>query len=255
MKRDSSSPFVDPGPGAGSPAANVQSGDRDLIDRCAAGNRSAWVELVGRFDGKVLRAVSRTCGQTCPDDVEDVRQEVWSRLWRDDHALLRSLRAGHEHSLPSFLAVMARTCALDHLKARRIRPSAAPSPDAEGALESDAPTPEDHAAAQRWSACLAETLRLVAAQGAHPGRDGDILRLHYEEGYSATEIAAMGVGLPLDGVESVLRRTRDKIERTAREQLGETPAGPAPAPSSERPSLPAKAPRPHPKRKPGDEPP
>lgn len=234
----------------------METADRDLIDRCATGNGRAWGELVARFDRKVLRTVWRFCGQSHPGDVEDVRQEVWSRLWRNDRALLRTLRAERDHSLASFLAVMARTAALDHLKARRARPSSALAGDAALEVASDQPTPEQAAADQRWTACLAETLRLVAARSGHPGRDADILRLHYQEGYTATEIAATGVGLPIDGIEAVLRRTKDKVEQTAREQLRE--ADSADEPDTPAPKL-ARVPRtpfpaPPRKRKDPDEP-
>ena len=186
--------------------------DRALVALCAQGDRDAWLTLIDRYDHRILRLLSRNCHA---DDVEDLRQEVYSRLLSKDRAALLCFRGEHGGSLTLLLGQIAKTVALDHLRARRGRPSEELTLAQQETLASDEPSPERRVAELRWSRCLSAALDLVARGSEHPGRDRDILRLHYEEGYAVPEIAAMGLGLGHDGVESVLRRLRGRVHAAA----------------------------------------
>lgn len=183
--------------------------DRELADRCARGERPAWVELIRRYDRKVLRVLWNSGGR---GELEDLRQEVWARLLANDGRALKGLRAERQGSLSLFLAMTAKRVALDHVRARKSRPVIEHDAVATG-IPDVAASPEDHAQAARRKQILVRALETVASESANPGRDRDILRLHFEEGYSANEIAEMGIGLPAKGVESVLRRSREKLSK------------------------------------------
>jgi RNA polymerase sigma factor (sigma-70 family) len=184
--------------------------ERTLADRCLRGEERAWLELLHRYDRKVLHVLWQSGVR---EELDDLRQEVWSRLLVRDGAALRDFRAQHAGALGVFLAQVARRVAIDHDRARRVRPppSGGTEPDD---LEHASASPEmlaRDAEARR---------RLVSALDAAAGsaRDRDILRLHFEEGLSVAEIAAMGLGLELRGVEAVLRRAREKILAMLREE-------------------------------------
>ena len=183
--------------------------DRELADKCARGERPAWVELIRRYDRKVLKVLWDFGGK---GELEDLRQEVWARLLAHDARALRGLRAERHGSLGLFLAMTAKSVVLDHLRARKSRPVLEDDP-ASLRVPDGAATPEENAQEARGKERLVKALETVASESEHPGRDRDILRLHFQEGYSATEIAEMGIGLPAKGVESVLRRSREKLER------------------------------------------
>ena len=91
------------------------------LDALARGERGAWEAFVRRYAGLVVaavRGVARDSG-----DVEDLTQEVFVRLCKDDFRLLRSYdpaRAG----LSTWLTIVARSTARDAL--RRHRPVAVP---------------------------------------------------------------------------------------------------------------------------------
>ena len=53
---------------------------------------------------------------------------------------------------------------------------------------------------------------LRATDGPNGPRDLMVLRAHFQEGLNPAEIAAMGVGLSAKGVETLLRRARERIE-------------------------------------------
>lgn len=193
--------------------------DRALIALCAQGDRQAWLVLIGRYHHRILRLLSRSGGA---EDVEDLRQEVYSRLLSGDRAALVRFRGEHDGSLTLLIGQIARSVAIDHARARR--PSEELTAEQHETVASDEPSPERRIAELRWSRCLSTALDLVAQGSEHPGRDRDILRLHYEEGYAVPEIAELGLGLEHDGVESVLRRLRDKVRVAAAAQLRATEA-------------------------------
>jgi RNA polymerase sigma factor (sigma-70 family) len=91
------------------------------LDALARGDKGAWEAFVRRYAGLVVaavRGVARDAG-----DVEDLTQEVFVRLCKDDFRLLRSYdpaRAG----LSTWLTIVARSTARDAL--RRHRPVAVP---------------------------------------------------------------------------------------------------------------------------------
>ena len=181
--------------------------ERELADACARGVQNAWRELLRRCDRKVLQAL-RKIG--LGEEAEDLRQEVWTRLLADDRAALRRFRAEREGSLRFFVAQVARRVGLDHLRSGRARPPALGGADP-SELVCAWPNPE-RAICDRRSRCrLATALEAAARAGEHPARDGDILRLHFLEGYAPGEIAQMGVGLGTRGVEALLRRARGKL--------------------------------------------
>ena len=161
------------------------------------------------YDRCVRRVVIRSGGR---DEEEDLRQEVWARLLAEDAAALRRFRGSGPRALPAFLARVARSVAIDHLRARAARPATS---DCEGleALADQSPTPERAVSSEEATRRRAGAVGLALRGAERPGRDGDILRLHFEEGLSAQEISTMGVGLAARGVEAVLRRAKARIEQ------------------------------------------
>jgi len=81
-----------------------------------AGDKAAWDGFVRRYAGLIVAAV-RGIAPT-PSDVEDLTQEVFVRLCKDDFRLMRSYdpaRAG----LSTWLTIVARSTARDALRRRR----------------------------------------------------------------------------------------------------------------------------------------
>lgn len=91
------------------------------MDALAGGEKGAWEAFARRYAGLVAAAVRAIARD--PAEVEDLTQEVFLRLCRNDFRLLRSYdpaRAG----LSTWLTIVARSTARDAL--RRHRPLAVP---------------------------------------------------------------------------------------------------------------------------------
>jgi RNA polymerase sigma factor (sigma-70 family) len=188
--------------------------ERDLAAACARGERRAWAELLRRYDGKVRSALRRA---GAPEDAEDLRQDVWARLLANDRAALRRFRADRSGSLQVFIGQVARRVAIDHGRARRLRPQGCGGPEP-AALASSTPSPFEQLRSAARARRLSAALDAVAGAAGHPGRDRDILRLHFEEGYLPAEIAGMDLGLSARGIESLLRRARQKLAELLSEE-------------------------------------
>ena len=92
------------------------------LQACLDGNRQAWDAFVDRSWAVILAAVRRTVGGRTGDagggDVDDSVQEVYVRLIKDDYRLLRTYDP-QRASLSTWLSLVARSVAIDHLRRRR----------------------------------------------------------------------------------------------------------------------------------------
>lgn len=87
-----------------------------LPDALLNGDRTAWENFVRRYGGLIVAAVRGIA--LAYSDVEDLTQEVFVRLCKDDFRLLRNYdpaRAG----LSTWLTIVARSTARDALRRRR----------------------------------------------------------------------------------------------------------------------------------------
>ena len=87
-----------------------------LPDALLRGEKAAWDAFVRRYGGLIVAAV-RGVAMAQPE-VEDLTQEVFVRLCKDDFRLLRSYDPARA-SLSTWLTIVARSTARDGLRRRR----------------------------------------------------------------------------------------------------------------------------------------
>jgi RNA polymerase sigma-70 factor (ECF subfamily) len=92
----------------------VQGFTEDLT-RLVAGDQSAWSAFVERYAGLVNSAVRAVAGQAV--DIEDIVQDVYVRLCKDDFRLLRLYDPARSR-LSTWLTIVARSAAHDALRKR-----------------------------------------------------------------------------------------------------------------------------------------
>jgi RNA polymerase sigma factor (sigma-70 family) len=87
-----------------------------LPDALLRGEKAAWDAFVRRYGGLVVAAVRGVA--SVYGDVEDLTQDVFVRLCKDDFRLLRSYDPGRA-SLSTWITIVARSTARDGLRRRR----------------------------------------------------------------------------------------------------------------------------------------
>ncbi|MBV8777109.1 MAG: sigma-70 family RNA polymerase sigma factor [Alphaproteobacteria bacterium] len=109
----------------------------DPLAALLAGEPRSWDAFVRRYAALIVAAVRGVAAT--PGDVEDLSQEVFVRLCKDDFRLLRSYDSSRA-SLSTWITIVARSTARDAM--RRRRPDAVPIEAVpEAALKVDAVEP------------------------------------------------------------------------------------------------------------------
>ena len=91
--------------------------ERDPLAELLAGDKRAWDNFVRRYAALIVAAVRGIA--TISGDVEDLTQEVFVRLCKDNFRLLRTYDATRA-SLSTWITIVARSTARDALRRRRL---------------------------------------------------------------------------------------------------------------------------------------
>ena len=161
-------------------SAILRSGSSDadarLVSRLAAGELEAVSELYDRYAPQVYALARRILRNE--GDAEEVVQDVFSQAWRTA-ARFEAARG----SVIGWLLVIARTRAIDRLRARQSRPDTAAEAYPE-LMASSAPAPPDTLLSNEQAARVREALVALPETQRIP------LELAYYEGLTQSEIAA-----------------------------------------------------------------
>jgi len=152
-----------------------------------AGDASAWRHFAAVATPVIHTVIRRTLGQAPPEQVADLAQDVFLRLCRDGFRLLHTYDA-ERASLSTWLALVARSIAIDHL--RRKRPPQLPL---------DELTSEPGAPTQRRETPLELPADLLT------DRQITVMKLLYEKDLDVREVAGL-----LSVSEQTVRSTRHK---------------------------------------------
>jgi RNA polymerase sigma-70 factor (ECF subfamily) len=175
--------------------------DLELVRSVAAGSAEALGTLYDRHAATVFALARRIVSR--PEDAEEVVQDVFAQVWRQA-SRYQDTRA----SVAGWMIMLARTRAIDRLRARRARPDddrSAPPPTGTVLMSAD-PDPE----ALTLSAENVE--RVKGACAALPEQLKSLLELAYYQGLSHSEIAA-ATGVPLGTVKTRLRSAMDLLRQ------------------------------------------
>jgi RNA polymerase sigma factor (sigma-70 family) len=160
-----------------------------LPDALLHGDPEAWEEFVRRYGGLIVAAVR----SLAPGEVEDLTQDVFVRLCKDDFRLLRSYDPARA-SLSTWLTIVARSTARDAL--RRKRAEAVP-------IES---VPEARLAVEP----VEPAIRLKLPEALLSPRQREILAMLYDREMDVAEIA-QALGIDAQTVRSTHHKAMIKL--------------------------------------------
>jgi RNA polymerase sigma-70 factor, ECF subfamily len=174
--------------------------DADLLAQVADEGPRALADVHDRYRGLIRSEALRILGD--PDEAEDVVQEVLLKVWRYAGAY-----DPRRANVCTWIAVMARRCAIDHLRRRQRRLE----------LASEPPSPEDVAffpeVFERVDV-MSRFERLRRELRKLPREQQRVLHLAFFHDMSQQEIA-LATGMPLGTVKSrtnsALRKLRGAL--------------------------------------------
>ncbi|HEY3081580.1 MAG TPA: sigma-70 family RNA polymerase sigma factor [Chloroflexota bacterium] len=184
--------------------------DEPLAARAAAGDASAFEELVRRYQSSLLNFCYRMLGD--PDDAADAAQQSLVQ------AYLHLPRTRLDLPFRPWLYRIARNQCLDRLRARRTVGLPEPGDDDEddrapGALLADpTPLPEELAERRDLQRLLGEAI------GSLPERYRAVVALRYVTDLTFAEIG-QSLGLPENTVKTFFQRAKALLRDYLRERL------------------------------------
>jgi RNA polymerase sigma-70 factor, ECF subfamily len=183
---------ADTGPGP----APAHPPDADLVGRAAAGDASAFRELVVRHQVRVYQIVYRMLRDRT--DADDVTQETFVRVFRNLDRFDRTREFG------PWLHTIARNAALNYIASRGRRRAAS----LDELSDKGAPPPASRDESPLESIARREIVeRVRGAMDALPEEQRLVLTLREFDGLQYDEIAAT-LGIPIGTVMSRLSRAR-----------------------------------------------
>ena len=190
--------------------AHVIEADTELALALREGDEDAVRELVGRFGGLVYTVANRVLDDRVA--AEDAAQQTFVQAWR--HA--DSFEPGRDFA--PWLATIARRTAIDVVRHEQRRPSTSldDADPTDAALVTLPPSAEQIEAV--WA--------VRAAIESLDESDREIVRLHYVEGHTHSEIAQR-LDIPLGTVKSRTHRAHRKLARRLNRLRPDDPGVPA----------------------------
>ncbi len=172
------------------------SNDINLLQRIAARDTAALAELYDQHSRLLFSLILRIVRER--GEAEEILQEAFFRVWT--RAGMYDARMGGP--LPWMVRV-ARNCAIDRLRARRVR-AAVDTPAADLATV-EATVPNTSIQSPEAAVLIAERRRtLMDALAGLPGEQRQLIEAAFFEGYTHSELAQR-FGLPVGTVKTRIR--------------------------------------------------
>jgi len=163
----------------------------NLVARTAHGDQMAFGKLYDQSSPQVYGLILRMVEQT--HTAEEVMLDVFTQVWKQAHTYDQQ-----RGTVAGWLMTLARTRAIDRIRAGRAdRARLAPMEEAEW-LPSDQATPEAQSAEGEQRRIVQQALETLSAEQRQP------ILMAYFGGYSQSEIAAH-LGIPLGTIKTRMR--------------------------------------------------
>jgi len=174
-----------------------------------------WVEFWHRFQPVIARTIRRRIlrytRRVDPGWVDDLVQDTFFKICKDNYKVLRNFEFWHENAFPGFLKVMAAHVVEDDIRKRNSEKEGGGQPHENIDDLLQPPSDRSHGVGSIFNGIrMNEIENCLQRRKGEPNfvRDCKIFRLYYHDGFTALEISQLpDIGLKnVKGVESALLR-------------------------------------------------
>lgn len=184
--------------------AEDRASDRAALARMARGEGEAVAELYDRHARPIYSLALRILGDVA--EAEDIVQEVFSQAWRQ-----ASRYSASRGAVAAWLLTLARSRAIDRLRARRARPTGVADDRAADQVADAGPSADSQVLSSE------QVARVRAALDELPLLQRAAIELAYYEGLTHAEIAARleePLGTVKTRIRSAMMKLRDVLAGT-----------------------------------------
>jgi RNA polymerase sigma factor (sigma-70 family) len=184
--------------------------EQTLIAGCLRSEKAAWDSFVLQYSNLVYHTIKKTLNlhhaESRADLVEDLYQEFFLSLLRDECKKLRQFTGAHGCSLASWLRILAARLTIDFL-----RKQAPTSGEVAGSMPPHSPDPAELFIDEQQERLLNQAIQTLSA------RDRILLDLCYRQAFASEQIAALlktSVNAVYAQKSRVLERIREVLRRS-----------------------------------------
>ena len=183
--------------------------EQTLIAGCLRRDKAAWDSFVAQYSNLVYHTIKKTLNlhhvETRADIVEDLYQEFFLSLLRNEYKKLRQFRGAHGCSLPNWLRILAARLTIDFL-----RKQAPTSGEVAGAMSRHSPDPAEPLLNEQQERLLNQAIQTLSP------RDRILLDLCYRQALASEQIAAL-FKTSVNAVYTQKSRVLEKIREVLRQ--------------------------------------
>jgi RNA polymerase sigma-70 factor (ECF subfamily) len=196
--------------------------DRDLLSRCFSGDWEAAEDLVRRFSNLVYQAIQHTLivkhVRFNKQDLEDFHNTVFLRLFENGCKRLKQFRGEKGCSLATWIRLITVRTVLDHLRKKGVdsiaRRDTQVTMDEAYGLKGD-----DFDGLALLERAEQEQFLRKGMQNLSP-RDRLFMKLHFDQGLSAAEVAA-AMRVSVENVYTIKHRAIQRLRTQVALAVGE----------------------------------
>ena len=184
--------------------------DRNLLKRCIDRAPGAWNDFVDRFMGLFTHVIHHTAHtrsvRLTPEDIDDLRAEIFVQLVTNDFAVLRRFQA--TSSLATYLTVVSRRIVVRAIETRRYAEAFGHVAAHQASLDEAHATRATPSDQQRI-----EDRELVRQMLDHLGPvERQVVQQYHLDGKSYSEISRE-LDIPQNSIGSILSRARARLRK------------------------------------------
>ncbi|HXV80034.1 MAG TPA: sigma-70 family RNA polymerase sigma factor [Candidatus Binatia bacterium] len=184
---------------------------KDLLAGCLNSDQTAWNDFIRQYSGLIYHTIKKTLSihrsDTSKHLIDDLFQDIFLSLVKDDFAELRRFRGDNGCTLASWLRMIAARRTIDHLRKSKI-----PAGLLEEPLEHDPAEALECASDDEQSQLLAKAVEDL------PPQEKILIDLFFREGLSAKDVASilrLSIGSVYTQKSRILAKLRERLRKAS----------------------------------------